>query len=422
MPVRQRLTEKLVKATRPQERDCQLFDEEARGLALVVYRSGARAFTLSYRHQGRQRRLTIGTWPAWSVVAARERARLLRREIDAGHDPLRERDAARAAPRVGELIDRYVSDHVPRLAARNGADQTSMLRKLVEPEWRHRLVEEITPADVEALLAKIAEGRARPAKKASELKSKRQRKLAPARPTPIRANRVGEVLRKMFTLAVAWRMREDNPAKGFRRRDEVERERFLTLDEINRLAAALGAAEDQRGAAIVRLCMLTGARLGEVRTARFEQFNLELLVWAKPAATTKQRRIHRLPISADVAAIVRHRRAAVPEGCPWLFPGDAPPAAGEPEGRPVQDLRRFWRGIQSSAELGDVRIHDLRHTFASLLVSGGASLEMIGKLLGHSQMKTTQRYAHLMDSPLRQGVDAVAEAMRPRLRVVKDGG
>ena len=107
MPVRQRLTEKLVKATRPQERDCQLFDEEARGLALVVYRSGARAFTLSYRHQGRQRRLTIGTWPAWSVVAARERARLLRREIDAGHDPLRERDAARAAPRVGELIDRY---------------------------------------------------------------------------------------------------------------------------------------------------------------------------------------------------------------------------------------------------------------------------------------------------------------------------
>jgi len=157
--------------------------------------------------------------------------------------------------------------------------------------------------------------------------------------------------------------------------------------------------------------MLTGARVGEVRQARFEDFNLEHLSWTKPASTTKQRRVHRVPISDEAAAIVRQRRIAVVKGSPWLFPGDTP-------GQPVQEIRRFWARIQKDIGIEDVRIHDLRHTFASLLVSGGASLEMIGKLLGHSQMQTTQRYAHLMDSPLRAGVGAVASAFKPRPRLV----
>ena len=216
----------------------------------------------------------------------------------------------------------------------------------------------------------------------------------------------------MFTLAVAWKMRPDNPASGLRRRIETERERFLTLDEIARLAKALTVAKDQRAAGIIRLCMLTGARLGEVRTARFEQFNLELAFWSKPATTTKQRRAHRLPISADVATPVRQRRLVVSKNSPWLFPGDV---AGEP----VQEIRRCWMGMQKEANLPHVRINDLRHTSASLLVSGGASLEMIGKLLGHSQIKTTQRYAHLADLPLRAGVDAVADLMRTRPRLAE---
>ncbi len=128
---------------------------------------------------------------------------------------------------------------------------------------------------------------------------------------------------------------------------------------------------------------------------------------------TKQRRAHRVPISDETATIVRQRQLLVPKGSPWLFPGDTP-------GQPVQEVRRFWAQVQKQCGLSDVRIHDLRHTFASLLVSGGASLEMIGKLLGHSQMQTTLRYAHLMDSPLRAGVDAVASAFRPKPRLVHD--
>jgi integrase len=229
----------------------------------------------------------------------------------------------------------------------------------------------------------------------------------------VRANRVGEVLRKMFNLAIDWGWRADNPANGFYRRVETPRERFLSKAEIDRLAKALDAAEDQRAASIIRICMLTGARVGEVRQARFEQFDLEHCLWSKPAATTKQRRVHRVPISGEVAAIVRQRRLLVPAGSPWLFPGDVP-------GQPVQELRRFWRTIQKAAQIEDVRIHDLRHTFASLLVSGGASLEMIGKLLGHTQVQTTQRYAHLMEGPLREGVDAVARAVRPGPKLVHD--
>jgi integrase len=154
--------------------------------------------------------------------------------------------------------------------------------------------------------------------------------------------------------------------------------------------------------------MLTGARVGEVRQARFEQFNLEHMSWSKPPTMTKQRKIHRVPISDETAAIVRQRQLLVPRGRRGCSPAT----------RPASRCRRCaGSGRRSRRQCGlqDVRIHDLRHTFASLLVSGGASLEMIGKLLGHSQMQTTLRYAHLMDSPLRAGVDAVASAFRPKM-------
>jgi integrase len=411
MPSRIRLTEKVLRDAIPAEgRDYQIFDDDIRGFAACIYRGGGRAFTFDYRHAGRQRRMTFARSPEWSVTAARDRARELRREVDLGHDPLAERDQIREAPRVQDLIDRYLKEHVTRLSTMNAADQKSMVAKLIAPHWGKKLVTEITKAEVGKLLEKIAEGRARPHKAKP---NNRARKLQGPKPTPVRANRVGEVLRKMFNLAIEWGWREDNPANGFYRRVESPRERFLTRGEIDRLAAVLDADPDQRAAGIIRICMLTGARVGEVRQARFEQFNLELGIWSKPAATTKQRKVHRVPISEDVAAIVRQRNLLVPKGNPWLFPGDVP-------GQPVKEIRRFWLRVQKEAGIEDARIHDLRHTFASLLVNGGASLEMIGKLLGHTQMQTTQRYAHLLDAPLRAGLDAVASAIRPRLKVVQD--
>lgn len=408
---RLKLNEKILRDAEPKPGvSYQIFDTEVIGFAARVQASGARTFTIDYRHAGRQRRMTIGRWPEWSVTAARERAKELRRAIDDGQDPLSTREDLREAPRVKDMITRYIAEHLPKLAKTNAGDQVSMLRKMVEPAWGNRLVTEITKSDVAKFLDFVAEGRPRPSK---EKPNNRARKLQGHKPTPIRANRMGEVLRKMFTLAVEWEWRTDNPAQGFHRRIEHARETFLTPDELTRLAKVLDGAEDQRAAAIIRLCMLTGARVGEVRTAQFDQFNLDYAIWSKPASTTKQRKIHRVPISQDVAAIVRLRQQVVPRGNPWLFPG-------ETVGQPVKDISRFWARVQREADLPGVRIHDLRHTFASLLVSGGASLEMIGKLLGHSQMQTTQRYAHLMDSPLRAGVDTVASLLRPKPRLVHD--
>ena len=358
MPERIKLTEKVLRDATPMPgRDYQIFDSELRGFAVCIYRGGGRAFTLDYRHAGRQRRMTFGRWPEWSVAAARDRAKALRREIDVGVDPLAQRAEQRAAPRVSDLIERYCAEHLPKLCENSVADQTSALAKMVAPIWGRKLVTEITPTDVDKLLTKIAEGRARPHK---EKPNNRARKLKGPKPTPVRANRIGEVLRKMFTLAIQWGWCEDNPAQRFHRRIETPRERFLSTEEIARLAAALDAAEDRRAADIIRMCMLTGARLGEVRQARFEQFNLEHMSWSKPPMMTKQRRAHRVPISEEVATIVRQRLFLVPKGSPWLFPGDTP-------GQPVKE-----------------------------------------------------RYAHLMDTPLRAGVDAVASAFRPKPVLVHD--
>ena len=125
------------------------------------------------------------------------------------------------------------------------------------------------------------------------------------KPTPVRANRLGEILRKMFNLAIRWRIRADNPAAGFARNAEAPRDRCLTTDEIGRLSAALDAHPNRCAADAVRRILLTGARRGEVLNARWDQFDLDAAVWIKPAATTKHRRLHRTPISASAAALLR---------------------------------------------------------------------------------------------------------------------
>ena len=282
-----------------------------------------------------------------------------------------------------------------------------MVRTLVLPEWRSRKVADITPTDIDRLLTKIAAGRPRvwkktvkaiPATRASKAKQPKSKSLPKTfKPTPVRAKGVGEVLSKIFSLAVTWKIRTDNPATSFRKRPETARERFLSFEEIQRLADALCADPDQRAAGIIRRCMLTGARCGEARTATFDQFNLDLAIWTKQAAYTKQRRVHRVPILHEAVALIRLRGDAVPKGCPFLFPGDVP-------GQPLLDIKRFWERM--------------RDTFASLLLSGGAPLEMIGLLLGRTEIETTERYVHLIDSPLRAGVNAVGEMLKPRLKIV----
>ena len=195
-----------------------------------------------------------------------------------------------------------------------------------------------------------------------------------------------------------------------RKRPETARERFLSFDEIQRLADTFSVNPDQRAAGIVRLCMPTGASCGEARTTTFDQFNLDPAIWTRQAACTKQRRIHRVPIPHEAVALIRLCGDAVPKGSRFLFPGDVP-------GQPVVDLKHFWERMRVQAEIPDVRIQRLRHTFASLLVSGGASLDMIVRWLGDTRIGTTQRYADLIDPPLRAGVDAAGVMGKPQLKL-----
>lgn len=412
--MKQHLTERAIKAMVPQaDRDVLVYDDEVAGFAISVYRSGKRAFVLRYRIAGRSRHFTIGSWPDWSVTAARDEAKRLKREIDAGHDPLGKRMDDRNAPTISDAIDRYLKEHAVKLAPRSSSDQASLLRKLVEPEWGTRKVADITTEDVDRLLAKVSKGRPRPRKHPPKTNPRRSVIKGRFGPTPVRANRVGEILRKMFNLAIRWQMRADNPAAGFSRFPEIPRDRFLSADEIKRLADVLADHPNRRCANVIRLLLLTGARRGEAMNARWDQFDLENGIWTKPAATTKQRRLHRVPLSKTVVELLRTIRSSVPADCPWVFPGDI-------KGSPLSEMQTFWEGVRAKAKLGDARIHDLRHTFASLLVSGGMTLPMIGRLLGHTQAQTTLRYAHLYDDPLREGLDQVGDALRPKLRLVSN--
>lgn len=409
------LTERNVKAFEVGPKDVNVVDDEVTGFGLRITPRNARSFVLTYNIHGRRRLITIGSWPVWSVTAARERAKELKREVDQGRDPLAERTEARAAATVRDMIDRYIAEHCPKLATRSRADQISILRKFVEPVWGARKVDDITHEDVDHLLAQVAKGRPRAYHCKGRTKARRAKAKAPGtKPSPIRSNRVGEVIRKMFNLAIRWRMRADNPAQGFTRVPERPRERYLSKNEMERLTTVISRHPNRRAADVIRLLMLTGARRGEAMNARWEQFDLESAIWVKPAAMTKQRRLHRTPLSGAAVALLRLIRERVPNDCPWVFPGDA-------EGKPLIEIKRFWDDVRKQADLVDFRIHDLRHTFASILVSGGMSLPMIGKLLGHTQVQTTLRYAHLFDDPLRSGLERVGDFLRPKLKLVHTG-
>ncbi|MBN8907371.1 MAG: tyrosine-type recombinase/integrase [Rhodospirillales bacterium] len=384
----QLLDERAVKgAAAPPTGNQITYDSEVKGFGLRVTAAGATAFILNYRAAGRERRYTIGSYPDWTAKAAREEAKALKRRIDVGEDPMAERHADRAAATVASLADRFEREHLEKRRAATQVDYRSILRLYVRPRLGPMKVAEVRHSDVERLHASIA-------------KSARYR-----------ANRTVAVLSKMFSLAVKWEMRGDNPARGIEMVPEQKRERFLSPAEIGRLSAVLQDHPERVSANAVRLLLLTGARRGEVLSATWSQFDLGAGVWLKPAATTKQKRDHRLPLSAPALQLLvdlkaeadreneRRRRDRLPP-ITHVFPGR--------DGRPLQDIKRFWSSVCRRADIDGVRLHDLRHTYASILASAGLSLPIIGQLLGHTQPATTARYAHLMDDPLRAAAERAA--------------
>jgi integrase len=381
-----RLTDAVVKRLpAPAQGNRVTYDTDVKGFGARVTAAEHRAFVLTYyTRAGRQRRYTIGSFPDWSVVGAREEARKLKRLIDAGGDPLADIEAERGAPTVDDLARRFEAEHLPRKRPSTRDDYARALRLHIRPAIGRMKVAAVTWADIDALHRKIT--------KAGH---------------PFQANRVVALLSKMFSLAVRWRMRPDNPAKGIERNSEPPRRRYPTADELTRLAAALGAHPDQQAADIFRLCQLTGARVGEVMSARWDDIDLTAGIWTKPGATTKQKTEHVVPLSAPARQLLGALRQRT--NSEFVFPADSR------TGHRVA-LQKSWRAVCKAAKIKGLRIHDLRHGFASQLVSGGASLPLIGSLLGHTQPQTTARYSHLFDDPQREAVERVGKILAARAR------
>lgn len=401
------LTDRLIRGLPPPPTGAVItYDADLPGFGIRITANGIRSFILNYVVNGRERRLTIGRFPTWSTTAAREQAKSLRRKVEAKIDPLEEREAerraaerSRSAPKVRDLFERYAVEHLPRKAVRSAADDRSMWEKLILPQIGEIKVDLVSPVDIDALHAHVSLTR------------------------PVRANRMVEVMRKAFNLAIRWGWRTDNPAAGVHRNREDKRTRYLTASEIHRLSAALAEHPEKVSAQAIRLLMLTGARRAEVLGARWDMFDIEAGVWVKPSAHTKQRLEHRVPLSAAAIELLKILRKEA-DGA-YVFPS--------PGGKHLTDIKRTWLTICRKAGLAErvekrtrtgkvvrdthgdpvlawrptARIHDLRHTYASILASDGMSLPIIGALLGHTQPQTTARYAHLLDDPLRAATERV---------------
>jgi integrase len=401
-----RLTDQAVKKALPPARGQAIFwDDEIKGFGLRVTPGGAKSFILDYRADGRQRRITIGAYPDWTAAAARDAAKTLKRDVDLGQDPMGARHDERAAATMTELWEKYEREHLTLKSDRSQVDEKSMWNNIILPRFGKMKLTLITASEIDSL----------------------HRDITNIRKTPVRANRVIEVLRKAFNLAIRWKWLKENPVTGVRRNPEEKRNRYLNKQEIAALVAALNEHKEADSANAIKLLMITGARKSEVLGATWEMFDLENGIWTKPSSHTKQRKLHRVPLSAPALRLLKEIKEE--SSSVYVFPGA--------DKKPLQDVKRTWMTVCKKAGLvapmpkkdrkgkvvkdkngedvmelvPNVRLHDLRHSFASILVSGGASLPLIGQMLGHTQVSTTQRYAHLYDDPLRKAAEMVSDAI-----------
>jgi integrase len=383
-PTNAALSDSIIKKLPEPEKGSKIhYDPALPGFGIRVTAAGARSFVLNYRTtSGRERRITIGGFPNWTVGGARTEARRLRRMIDEGGDPLGDVEAEREAPTVNALADRFETEHLTRRRPGTAADYRGMLFKYIRPALGRLKVADVSFADIDRLHHRIT-----------------------GAGHPRRANTVVAVLSKMFSLAVRWGMRDANPCRGIERNSEVKRKRYLTGDELARLTKALAVHPDKQSADVIRMLLLTGARRGEVLGMRWAEVDLAAGIWSKAGSTTKQKSDHVVPLSVPAQQLlteIRERQTAKRQQLPeHVFPG------GGKSGH-VVEIKRAWRTLCKRADITGLRIHDLRHSFASQLASGGASLPLIGALLGHSSATTTARYAHLFQDPQRAAVEKVA--------------
>ncbi|MEN3164109.1 site-specific integrase [Tistrella mobilis] len=376
----QTITRALAKSPPPVpagKRKIRVFDDRLSGFLMEVWPSGSVTFYVRYRDgRARTREIRLGRLGDVTVDQARKRAQEIRAEASLGGDPGAERDRLKAVPTFGAFCeDRYLPYVEDRL--RSARDHRSFYKNRLKPRWENKRLDEVTPSDVAALQ-----------------KALRDEGLADGT-----VNRVTALVRRIFNLALRWEAYQGrNPAQHAEMRREHHREKYLTETELRALFLALDEEPSQVAAGVIALLAATGARKGEALAAKWEHIDFERRLWVVPRSKSGRRR--HIPLS-DLALRVLNRQRRLP-GCPWVFPGKAPE-------HHLEGVRKAWDRVKTRAGLPpDLRIHDLRHTFASTLVSKGRTLHEVGEILGHSQVQMTMRYAHLAPQRLIEAANQVA--------------
>ena len=368
------------------ERDTVFWDRIVTGFGVRVYPTGGKVYIAQARGPEGPKRVTVGRHGVLNADEARQRAALIVTRIKAGEDPVPLPLAARlnGGPTVADLSARYLEDHAEvRLKPRTQAKLRGLLRRHILPALGRLPVEAVERKQVVELHRNLS-GR------------------------PVVANRAVKTLAHMYRLGEGWGLVPAgcNPCRGIEKYPEKGRERFLTDAEFARLGRVLDEAEDggtvtQMAAAAIRLLMLTGCRKGEILALRWADVDLDAGELRLPDAKSGPRAVQ-LPPPAVRLLEDMPRRA----GSPWVFPGR------DREGRySAAGLDGAWQAVREAAKLEDVRIHDLRHSFASRALALGETLPVIGKLLGHNDIETTARYAHLAQASIHEAAERIAESI-----------
>lgn len=407
-----KLTKRAVDASGPRAARYFVWDAELKGFALRVAPSGTKTYIVRYRPRGvgpgaPKRFVVIGRHGPLTPDEARARARTLLGAVAAGRDPAVEQTRPASGITVTRLVDLFIAEHVQaKRKAGTANSYSAILRSYLVPRHGKRPAETITPTDI----AQIHNG---------------------MRDRPYQANRLLAVVGSMYGFAARRGLvtRGTNPAIGLERFRETSRERYLTTDELRRVGDTLRLAEttglpwaddpDKPASKhlpkvgsrrtllapevtlAIRLLLFTGARLREILHLEWQHVDIERGLLLLPDSKTGRKTI---VLSALCVALLR----AAPRAGPYVIPGADPSA-------PRADLKKPWAAIQRHAGLEGVRLHDLRHTFASIGAGASLGLPVVGKLLGHSQPATTARYAHLDADPLRRATDLIGTQLAAAL-------
>lgn len=378
-----KLTKALIDNTHASDGDVVLWDGSFPGFGVRIKPSGVKSFVIQYRNRyGKSRRMTLGRYGILTLDEARREARLQMSAVSQGRDPRQERVNDRSGCSIATLSERYMTDHCEeRSKASTIKAHRWLLDKYILPALGASSIHELRQEDVSRLHGKLKQ-------------------------TPYNANRVLGLLRAMYGRAQIWGLVPQgvDPTAGVRPYRERKRQRFLSLEELAALARTIDSCEGDGTispsvAGALRLLIATGARLSEVQFLRWEQVSLQpgLIIWQEHKSDSSGAK----SVPLNSAAIAVLQRAVPIADNPYVFPGLS-------EGKPISDMQKPWQRVRNRAGLPDVRIHDLRHSFASFGVATGASLPLIGGLLGHRSLAATATYAHLSPAPLQAASENIA--------------